>query len=110
MCIRDRYIIEQAYVYSGKIYTQKEIKEIDIYKLYEKGYSTIQVKKLPDDKYTTLPINFALKNNIDTTINIGEQANFIIKKDNKIGYIVVNGFLQKVEKNRKFEGNGLVIK
>ena len=65
---------------------------------------------MPDDKYTTLPINFALKNNIDTTINIGEQANKKKKKDNKIEYIVVNGFLQKVEKNRKFEGNGLVIK
>ncbi|MBK7228747.1 MAG: peptidase M14 [Ignavibacteriales bacterium] len=104
------YTIEQASVYDGKVYTNKELKEIDPYKFYEKGYSTIQVKKLPDDKYTTLPINFALKNNIDTTINIGEQANFIIKKDNKIGYIVVNGFLQKVEKNRKFEGNGLVIK
>ncbi len=104
------YRIERASVYEKKVYSLNKIEKIDFCDLYSKGYSTILVKKLPDEKFTRLPINIALKNKIDTTINIGESANFVIKKDGKVEYIVINGFLQKVEKNRKFEGNGMIIK
>jgi hypothetical protein len=104
------YTIERASVYEKKVYPLNKLEKIDFYDLYSKGYSTILVKELPDEKFTRLPINLELKNRIDTTINIGESANFVIKKDAKIEYIVINGFLQKVEKNRKFEGNGLVVK
>ncbi len=103
------YTIERASVYEKKVYPLNKLEKIDFYDLYLKGYSTILVKKLPDEKFTRFPINLALENKIDTTINIGESANFVIKKDGKVEYIVINGFLQKVEKNRKFEGNGLVI-
>jgi hypothetical protein len=106
----DGYTIEQAKVYVDKIYSIKELEYLDFYKLHSQGYSTVLVKKLPEEKYINLPINIALKNNIDTTINIGELANFVLKKNNKIEYIVINGFMHKIEKDRKFEGNGLVIK
>lgn len=104
------YTIERASIFEDKIFSLKELENYDFYKLYSKGYSTILVKKLPDEKFTKFPINLAIKNRIDTTINIGEPANFILKKDGKIEYIIINGFLQRIEKNRKFEGNGLVIK
>jgi hypothetical protein len=104
------YTIERASVHNDKVFSLKNLEDFDFYKLYSKGYSTILVKKLPDEMFTRLPINLALKNKIDTTINIGESANFVLKKNGKVEYIVINGFLQKVEKNRKFEGNGLVIK
>ncbi len=104
------YTIERASVYDKKVYPLNKIEKIEFYDLYSKGYSTILVKKLPEEKFTRFPINLALKNRIETTINIGETANFVIKKNGKIEYIVTNGFLQKVEKNRKFEGNGLIIK
>ncbi len=104
------FTIEQAKVKSNKTYSLKDLEKLDFEKLYSEGYSTVLVKKLPEEKFTRFPINLALKNRIDTTINIGESANFVIKKDGKIEYIVINGFLQKIEKNRKFEGNGLIIK
>lgn len=106
----DGYTIERASVYEKKVYSLNKTEEIDFYDLYSKGYSTILVKKLPDERFTRLPVNLALKNKIDTTINIGESANFVIRKNNKIEYIVINGFLNKLEKNRNFKGNGLVIK
>ena len=102
--------IERAAVYDKKIFSLKELKGYDFNKLYSKGFSTILVKKLPDEKFTRFPINLALKNKIDTTINLGEPANFVIKRDGNVEYIIINGFLQKIEKNRKFEGNGLVVK
>ncbi len=104
------YTIEQASVYTKKVFALKDLKDLDYLNLYSKGFSTVIVKKLPDTKYSGYPINIALKSKIDTTINIGESANFIIKKDGKIEYIVINGFLQKIEKNRKFEGNGMIIR
>jgi hypothetical protein len=104
------YTIERASVYEDKIFSLKDLNDFDFYKLYSKGFSTILIKKIPAEKFTRLPINLAQKNRIDTTINIGEPANFILKKDGKVDFIVINGFLQKIEKNRKFEGNGLVIK
>jgi len=104
------YTIEQANIKSNKIYKLKELEKLDFVNLYSEGYSTVMVKKLPDEKFTRLPINIALKNNIDTTINIGEMANFVLKKDSNIKYLVINGFLQKVEKDRKFNGNGLIVK
>jgi len=106
----DGYTIERAKVYDKKVYSLKELKKLDYPLLYSKGYSTILVNKLPDEKFSDYPINIALKNKIDTTINIGEIANFVIKKDNKIEYIVINGFLFKIDSDRKPEGNGLVIK
>ena len=104
------YSIERAKIYDKKIYSLKDLEKLDCFSLYSKGYSTVLVKKLPDEKYSKFPINIALKNKIDTTINIGETANFVIKKDGKIEFIVINGFLHKVDKNRKLEGNGLVIR
>jgi hypothetical protein len=104
------FSIEQASVYNEKVFTLNELNKIDFNKLYAKGYSTILVKKLPDEKYIYHPINIALRNKIDTTINIGETANFVLKKNNKIEYIVINGFLHKINSDRNFEGNGLVIK
>lgn len=106
----DGYIIERAKVYDKKTYSLKDLSNLDYFNLYSKGYSTVLLKKLPEEKYSSFPINLASSNKIDTTINIGETANFVIKKDGKIEFIVLNGFLQKIDQARKLEGNGLVIK
>lgn len=104
------YTIHQALTFDKKVIKTKNLKNLDFYDLYSKGFANIIVDKLPEEKFSSLPINFSLSNKIDTTINIGEAANFLLKKDGKIEYIVINGFLQKVEQNRKFEGNGLIIR
>jgi hypothetical protein len=106
----DGYTVERAKVYDRKTYSYKDLEKLDYFDLYSKGYSTLLVKKLPEERYSKFPINIALKNKIDTTINIGEMANFVIKKDGKIEFIVINGFLHKVDRNRKLESNGLVIR
>jgi len=106
----DGYEIERASVYSKKVFQINKIDTINFFNLHSKGISTILVNKLPDENFINFPINLALKNRIDTTINIGESANFVIKKGGKVEYVIINGFLHRVEKNRLFEGNGLVIK
>lgn len=104
------YTIEPAKIFKKKVIKKNDLKKIDLYNLYKDGYSTLLIKDKIDTKYFSYPINLLVNNNIveDSTINIGETANFILKKSGKIKYIIVNGFIQKVEKNRRFEGNGLV--
>jgi hypothetical protein len=106
----DGYKIQKAETYKDKIFKLGELNNIDIYDIYSKGCTNIIVDKLPDRKFSDLPINLALSNKIDTTINIDEPANFVLKKNGKVEYVVINGFLQIVEKNRKFDGNGIIIR
>lgn len=106
------YTIEPAKIFKKRLMKNNDLKKIDLYNLYKDGYSTVLIKEKQDKKYFPQPINLLLndKEVADSTINIGETANFILRKSGKIKYIIVNGFIQKVEKNRKFEGNGLVTK
>lgn len=104
------YIIHQAATDDNKVYKSENLKKLDFFDFYSKGITNVIVNKLPDDKFSPLPINLTLSNKIDTTINIGEPANFLLKKDGKIEYVIINGFIQKVDKNRKFEGNGIIIR
>ncbi len=106
----DGYKIQKAETYKDKIFKLGELNNIDLYDIYSKGCTNIIVDKLPDGKFSDLPINLALSNKIDTTINIDEPANFVLKKNGKVEYVVINGFLQIVEKNRKFDGNGIIIR
>jgi hypothetical protein len=106
------YTIEPAKIFTKRILKNNDLKKIDLYNLYKDGYATLLIKEKPDKKYFPQPINLSLNSKTveDSTIKIGESADFILKKSGKIKYIIVNGFIQKVEKNRKFEGNGLVNK
>lgn len=106
----DGYTITQAKTNAKKVFKVNKLNDVNLYDLYSRGFSTILINKLPEEKFSPIPINLALSNKIDTTINIGEPANFLLKKDGKIEYIIINGFLQKIEKDRKFEGNGLIIR
>ena len=104
------YQIQKPETYTNKTFKLDEINNLDLYDIYNSGCTNIIVDKLPNGKFSDLPINLTTTNKIDTTINIEEPANFLLIKDEKIEYIVVNGFLQKLEKNEKFEGNGILIR
>ena len=106
----DGYKIKNAETYKGKTFKLDELNSLNLYDIYAKGCSNIIVSNLPDEKFSNLPINLTLSNKIDTTINLDEPANFVLKKNGKIEYIVVNGFVQKIGEDKKFEGNGMVIR
>lgn len=102
--------IQKAKTYTNKTFSLNELNNLNLYDIYTKGCSNIIVSNLPDEKFSNLPINLTLSNKTDTTINLNEPANFILIKNGKIEYIVVNGYIQKVEQNRKFEGNGIILR
>lgn len=106
----DGYQIQRANTFTDKIFKLDELNNLSLFDIYSKGCTNIITDQLPEGKFFDSPINITYSDKIDTTINIDEPANFVLKKDGKIEYVVINGFIQKVEKNRKFEGNGIIIR
>lgn len=98
---------------SGKTLTKdfanlKEIKKADFFELLKKGYTNIFFKNIKEP-ISYLPFNLITeKNRIDFSIKIGNNPTFILKKNGKIEYSVINGFIQNLN-TITFQKNGLVF-
>ncbi|MFN3871683.1 MAG: M14 family zinc carboxypeptidase [Ignavibacterium sp.] len=106
------YEIENVKTYTDRAYTLDELKKIDLKKFFKEGFVNFLIKKTIDEDYIHKPINLVTTNKkeIKTKISIGSRPNFALKKDGEIVYVVVNGFLQSVDDNSDFKGNGLIYK
>ena len=85
--------------------------------LGEYEYSGFRLKiVLKDDNIepgpTQLPLNIYIQNIPDEPENIllEQAANLIIKKDGKVKYVVINGFMITPEKINFEDCNGLILK
>ncbi len=104
-------------IFPGKTYPEEfssidEIKRLDFIKLYNQGYTNVILNSsVPAKKFTTLPVNIIVnKNNVPPDdIKVEGFPSFIIKKNNEVKYIVVNGFLLNVTNNTGEIKNGLII-
>jgi hypothetical protein len=98
---------------SGKTFSKvfsdiKELKKIDIYQLLYKGYTNILLKN-SNSNISFLPFNILTsKIKPDFSVKPGNNATFVLKRNNKIEYSVINGFIQNL-KTRSFRNNGLVF-
>ncbi|MHB1686674.1 MAG: M14 family zinc carboxypeptidase [Ignavibacteriaceae bacterium] len=81
--------------YPNEFYSVEEIEKLDFNSLYLNGYTNVILNnKIFIEEFSNLPINIIVKPQKDTSgIKIGNPANLIIQKENKIRYVVVNGFL-----------------
>jgi hypothetical protein len=63
------------------------------------------------DEYSIFPINIFMNTHEKTDlIKIEGPADFIIKKDGKIKYVIINGFLHNLENLKGEIRNGLIFK
>ncbi|MFN3695141.1 MAG: hypothetical protein ACK4UV_09035, partial [Ignavibacterium sp.] len=92
--------------------TIDELKKLNLTEFYKKGFVNFLIKKSIDKDWVDLPVNLISneKKEIKTKISIGARPNFMLKKNGKIVFIVVNGFLQRVSNNSDYKGNGLIYK
>ncbi len=101
----------------GKILTEEKISlddiiNIDLFDYYSEGYTILTTGDSTDRRFTDLPINISNKDSKDalTIPGIGAPADFVLLRNGKVEYIMINGFLQKVSRGREFKGNGLIHK
>ncbi len=104
--------IEPGRVFEKSFDSIEDISKIDFTELYRQGVTTIILNGNFDKPYTTLPINISLStvHKQANNITFGMHPDFVIKKDDKIKYVVINGFLWDVENKTGTILNGAVYK
>ncbi len=89
----------------------EDFKKMNIHSLYADGYTNIILSDNNlNEEITELPINIIKKSKtIDTSIKVGSPANLIIQRENKIIYIVLNGFLYDPSRQTGSIKNGMIL-
>jgi hypothetical protein len=104
-------------VIAGKTYEKEftsleEVKKLDFNSLYSGGYTNIKLdSSMIETDYIDLPVNIITgKKTADSNkVTVEDVPNLIIKKDGKVKYAVVNGFIYDIDKPGERTGNGLVL-
>lgn len=106
------YEIRHGKTYTEKYFNLNEPFDLNLYELYNKGFITTLTRDSIVGRFTDFPLNVSSNQSSKNIsfLKIGSPANFIITKDDKVEYVVINGFLQKVNENREFKGNGIYYK
>lgn len=83
---------------------------IDLENLHKQGYGYVKLQKRNYQKdYFDKQINLLYDEFLKPKIAMDEYANLIIHKDNRITYIVINGFFQTLNDSKNRILNGIVI-
>ena len=96
----------------------EEFKDLDFPNLLRQGYTSVSINNMPEEiKFTPMPMNIIdvkkimiPKNNSlpASPINLGTNATFLLKKNDKVVYAVINGFIYYLEENKNNIKNAVV--
>lgn len=106
------YKIVEGTLYPSMVPSIASYDRLNELSMLKKGYLYVKMAKLPDANYTTKPIMVlkVTKATPKLRVRVGANANFLLEKNGKIDYAVVNGFLINLNSdNPKFK-NGLIYK
>ncbi|MEW6194041.1 MAG: M14 family zinc carboxypeptidase [Bacteroidota bacterium] len=106
-----RYQVETTQISDKIISTQSELNNLDYSKLHRDGFGIIRINnELLGNSYLQYPIcAIPYYTNYLQSISKNECPNLIIKKNNVIEYIIINGFIITLDDAKKKIKNGLVI-
>jgi hypothetical protein len=89
----------------------EELEKLNPADLYEQGYTNvILISENFHEEYSHFPFNILLsdKINLENTIKTEKPANFIIKKDGKVRFAVINGFISDIHNLESWNGNSII--
>lgn len=105
------YEIQPGKINSDEKLILTDISTLEFYDYYKDGYTMLTTGDSIDIRFTEVPINITGSSYDPVNfLRIGGPADFVLSKNGRIEYVVVNGFIQKVKKGREFKGNGLIYK
>jgi len=93
--------------------SENELKNINVIEFFKSGYTNVILNSSSlENEFSSFPFNIILneKQNDLNQIKVESVPNLIIRKDEKVRYAVVNGFLFDLEMPVNKTGNALVIK
>ncbi|MUP46737.1 peptidase M14 [Gramella sp. BOM4] len=100
----------------GKIYPKilkdsSELEELKLVELLKDGVAYIRMENLPEKTFSDMPINLVSENfQLEKNLEPGRNATFFLKKDGKVEYVVMNGFLSRPEKAKQQVENALIFR
>jgi hypothetical protein len=99
-------------VYSDTLENMEEVQKLDFIKLLRQGYTGVVVNDAPAKTYLQdIPLNIIAEKNHSNNISLGSIPNLYLKKEGKIRYVIVNGYVYNTEDNQTSSiKNTLVIK
>jgi len=107
------YTVETGKTKPEAFPSYNELKITDPLALYNQGFTNVI---LQDDKFegehSKLPINILINQPVknETVIKPEEPANLIIRKDNDVKYVVLNGFVIDINNIDAWSGNSIVTR
>ena len=90
------YRLIEGKVYQETLHTMNDLEAMDIYELLKSGYTYVRLDQFSqEDNDVSVPINILGKDQKAPGFfaNIGNNPNFVLQKDGKVDYAVVNGYL-----------------
>ncbi len=106
------YEVEPGKIYAKEFKSIKEIEKFDLSYLYKLGYTDVILNSQNYNKtYTNLPVNIWVKNSPPNNMKIELESlpNLVIKKNNEVKYVVINGFVHEIDNSDITILNGLVF-
>ncbi len=96
----------------------EDFEKLDFKKLLEQGYTSVSIDSLPSEiKFINYPINIIdvrkiiiPKNNTipKPPISLGKNPTFLLTKNDKVAYAIINGFIYNLNKGTNNVINGIV--
>ena len=107
------YTIVEGKIYPKTINSTDAISNLEIYDLLKSGYTYVRIEKLPYRKNKTLsPIHLISPSYKIPKFRIGVGVNptFLLQKNDKIEYAVINGFLIDLSNKKSNFKNALIYR
>ncbi|MDY7395017.1 M14 metallopeptidase family protein [Aureibaculum sp. 2210JD6-5] len=107
------YKIVEGTLYPSMIPSITSYERLNELSMLKKGYVYVKMAKLPDDKnYTDKPIMVlkVTKATPELNVRVGANPTFLLEKNGKIDYAVINGFLIDLNAENPNFKNGLIYK
>ncbi|HEV7351018.1 M14 family zinc carboxypeptidase [Telluribacter sp.] len=108
------YVIERGKVYPNPFKNLTELSKVDPWALLKQGYTYVTLTPDANTRalglyFTVHPLHVLRKGQVFTgPVQMGETASFVLKKNGKVRYAVVNGFVHDLQEPAERLGNGIV--
>ena len=107
------YSVEVGKTKPELFHSIEELEKLNPVHLYQSGYTNIILENNNfQGEFSYFPFNIFLSkgNEPSNSIRIEEPANLIIRKDGKVKYVIINGFIADVTNLENWSGNSIVHK
>jgi hypothetical protein len=107
------YTARQPGIYPTPLKNLDELKTLDIPKLLRAGFAYVRVETLPAGADSmNVPMNVLYRDQKMPVfrLDVGVNPTFLLEKEGKLRYALINGFLIDLDQENQNFGNGLIYK